>query len=229
MSVDHVGRQPERHAELADRTRIALISRDGPVSATRWFDAPPCYVFHPMNHFEDAAGRIVIDAMKCDVAPLFPLPDSSPSTASAPPARLFRWTIDPRADTVAIHERQLDERPGEFPSFDERFAIADYRHGVYVSGTVGAQRDSGGRSDRLVQHDSATGRAQQWTPPPGDRCGEPVFVPRTTDAAEGDSWLLCTIFRGAENRSDLAMFEATGIEQGPVALAHLSSRVPAAA
>jgi carotenoid cleavage dioxygenase-like enzyme len=35
------------------------------------------------------------------------------------------------------------------------------------------------------------------------------------------------LFRGEEKRSDLAVFEATDLAKGPVALAHLSSRVPA--
>jgi len=54
-----------------------------------------------------------------------------------------------------------------------------------------------------------------------------VFVPRHDKAAEGDGWVLSVIYRSGEGRSDLAVFEATDIAKGPVALAHLSSRVPA--
>ena len=46
------------------------------------------------------------------------------------------------------------------------------------------------------------------------------------DAAEGDGWLLAVIWRGAENRSDLAVFDATEIERGPIALVELPHRVP---
>ena len=52
-------------------------------------------------------------------------------------------------------------------------------------------------------------------------------MPRAEDAAEGDGWLLSVLYRGEDKRSDLAVFEATDIGRGPVALAHLSSRVPA--
>ena len=52
-------------------------------------------------------------------------------------------------------------------------------------------------------------------------------MPRRADAAEGDGWVLSVIYRGDEARSDLAVFEATDIAKGPVALAHLSSKVPA--
>jgi carotenoid cleavage dioxygenase-like enzyme len=54
-----------------------------------------------------------------------------------------------------------------------------------------------------------------------------VFVPRSPDAAEGDGWVLSVVYRAAEDRSDLAVFEAADIAKGPVALAQLSSRVPA--
>ena len=48
-------------------------------------------------------------------------------------------------------------------------------------------------------------------------------MPRRADAAEGDGWVLSVIYRGDEARSDLAVFEATDIAKGPVALAHLSA------
>jgi carotenoid cleavage dioxygenase-like enzyme len=55
---------------------------------------------------------------------------------------------------------------------------------------------------------------------------EPIFVPRNGGAAEGDGYLLATVFRGAENRSDLAIFDTAVLEQGPIAVAELSHRVP---
>ena len=61
----------------------------------------------------------------------------------------------------------------------------------------------------------------------GRLCGEPVFVPRHAQAPEGDGWLLSVLYRGAENRSDLAVFEACDVAKGPIALVHLSHRVPA--
>ena len=60
----------------------------------------------------------------------------------------------------------------------------------------------------------------------GDATSEPVFVPRSADAPEGDGWLLATIWRAAENRSDLAVFNATDVDCGPVATVELAGRVP---
>ena len=208
-------------------THIAFIPRNGTVADVKWITAPPCYVFHPMNHFETADGRVVIDVMKFDVAPLFPKPDGSPTQPKIPHARLFRWTFDPSGQANTFREEQIDDRPGEFPRFDERFCMSDYRHGWIVSGNIADPTGKEPRLDGITHYDLATGKNATWTDDPADRFGEPVFVPRSPDAAEGDGWVLSVIYRGREGRSDLAVFEATDIGRGPVALAHLSSRVPA--
>jgi carotenoid cleavage dioxygenase len=64
-------------------------------------------------------------------------------------------------------------------------------------------------------------------PGAADYCGEPIFVPRNTGSAEGDGFLLSVIYRGETGCSDLAVFDASQVESGPLALAHLSHRVPA--
>jgi carotenoid cleavage dioxygenase len=51
-------------------------------------------------------------------------------------------------------------------------------------------------------------------------------VPRSADAAEGDGWLLTVVWRSSTNCSDLAIFNATDIGSGPVAVVHLGHRVP---
>ena len=59
-------------------THIAFIPRNGTVADVKWVSAPPCYVFHPMNHYETADGKIVVDVMKFDVAPLSRCPTARP-------------------------------------------------------------------------------------------------------------------------------------------------------
>ena len=222
-----MGGKPPFAWEPDKGTHIAFIPRNGTVADAKWITAPACYVFHPMNHFETDDGRVVIDVMKYDVAPLFPLPDGSPSSKETPAARLFRWTFDLGGKANTFKEVQLDDRAGEFPRFDERFCMSDYRHGWIVSGNVVDPKTGEPRQDGLTHYDLVSGKSATWTAEPVDRFGEPVFVPRGDDAVEGDGWVLSVVYRGAEGRSDLAVFEATDIAKGPVALAHLSSRVPA--
>jgi carotenoid cleavage dioxygenase len=51
-------------------------------------------------------------------------------------------------------------------------------------------------------------------------------VPRSANAPECDGYLLATIYRGTEHRSDLAVFDATALEKGLLVIAELSHRVP---
>ena len=50
---------------------------------------------------------------------------------------------------------------------------------------------------------------------PGDSPGEPVFVPRDANAPEGDGFLVATLYRAAENRTDFVVFDAQDVRQGP--------------
>jgi carotenoid cleavage dioxygenase len=73
-------RIPERMAALALRSgggasggfpyawnpdypaRVGVMRRDG--SDVRWLDVEPCYVYHPLNAYDDGEGRIVLDVVR---------------------------------------------------------------------------------------------------------------------------------------------------------------------
>jgi carotenoid cleavage dioxygenase-like enzyme len=145
----------------------------------------------------------------------------------SPDARLVRWTFDPAGNTASFTEQLLDDRPGEFPRLDERFAMSQYRHGYFNSAPVTEGVKGGAARGGIAHIDLITGRTAEWLPEIGDYCSEAIFVERHADALEGDGWLLSVIWRGNQNRSDLAVFDAADIAAGPIALAHLSHRVPA--
>jgi carotenoid cleavage dioxygenase len=208
-------------------THVALIPRRGSVADARWFSADPSYAFHPMNAYDTPDGKVVCDLMKYPVAPLFPSPDGTRPTTEPPVARLVRWTFDPSAGTERFSEQPLDDHPGEFPRLDERYTGLPYRHGYFQAGAV-TDAVAGREARNGIAHiDHASGNVAMWRPSAGDYCGEPVFVPRRADAPEGDGYLLSVIFRGETQCSDLAVFDAMNVGDGPLALAHLSHRVPA--
>ena len=74
--------------------------------------------------------------------------------------------------------------------------------------------------------DHQTGARAVYKFAEGDAPGEPVFVPRGENADEHDGFLVTTVFRGRENRSDLVVFEAGDITRGPIAAVQLPARVP---
>ncbi len=207
--------------EPAKGAHVGVMKRNAPVSSMRWFQCDPCYVFHPMNAYE-YGDKIVADVMQYEVAPLFPDPDGKPVTTGNQDARLTRWIFDLAANTDTIKRERIDDLSGEFPRLDERFAGLPYRHGYFAA--------SGDSSidgfDMLVHLDHATGKRTAYQLPTGDVTSEPVFVPRAATAPEGEGWLLATVYRGADKRSDLAVFDAAQLDKGPIAVAELSHRVP---
>ena len=202
-------------------THIGLMPRNGTVEDMRWFETDPCYVFHPMNAYSDGS-RVVAHVMQFEEVPLFPNVDGSPTSPGK--ARLAEWTIDLSDNSNGVQQRYLDDIGGEFPRLDERFACGRYRYGYHAA----SMDDSGGLAgfDAVVRHDFSSGRRDQYVLPAGDVTGEPVFVPRSREAEEGDGYLLSVVYRAAENRSDLVVLNALDVADGPVACAELPHRVP---
>jgi carotenoid cleavage dioxygenase len=192
------------------------------VDTIRWFELPPCYVFHPMNAWEDGS-LIHAEVMEYPQGPhLFSNPDGSKGAGS--PAILVRWTFDLAAPTNGVKRTVLDDMAGEFPRFDERRTGLSYRHGWFASLADGG--NSLGGFDSLSHIDLATGQRTTMMLAPGDNPSEPVFVPRSADAPEGEGWILAPVYRGAEDRSDLIILDAQDILAGPVATIRVPRRVP---
>ena len=206
--------EPEKGAYVGVMKRIASVD------SIRWFQIDACYVFHAMNAWEDG-DKIQADVMEYDSAPLFPNVDGSANRSDG--ARLTRWTLDLADNTDVVKRERLDDLAGEFPRLDERRAGLAYRHGWFAA--TSSQKSGTGVSS-IAHVDVARGRRRVFMLAAGDAPSEPVFVPRAANAEEGDGWLLSVIYRPAEDRSDLAVFDAQDICAGPVGIARLPRRVP---
>jgi carotenoid cleavage dioxygenase len=62
----------------------------------------------------------------------------------------------------------------------------------------------------------------------GEGCAtsEPIFVPRSSSAPEGDGFLLAYVYDANRAASHLMMLDAQNLAQGPLAKAMLDHRVP---
>jgi carotenoid cleavage dioxygenase-like enzyme len=203
---------------------VGVMKRNGSTNDIVWFRGANCYVFHVMNAWEDG-DRIIADVMQSEEAPLFPHPDGSPTDAKKSQARLCRWTFDLAGNTDRFSQVYLDDMTGEFPRIDDRRAGLASRHGWYAC--ANPDFPIGSAFSGVIHVNGQGARVAQYMLPAGDVISEPVFVARGQDTAEGDGWLLATVWRARENRSDLAVFNATDIASGPVALVQLGHRVPA--
>jgi carotenoid cleavage dioxygenase-like enzyme len=199
---------------------VGVMARGAGVETIRWFNTGANYVFHVMNAW-DEGDRIIADVMQYESPPLFPNADGSRGAPAS--ARLARWTFDLAGASDVIGREYIDDLPGEFPRFDERRAGLSYRHGWFagqeaIPGSV--------RAASLAHIDLATGVRSVWDLPRGDAVSEPVFVPRSAEADEGDGWLVAVAYRAQEDRSDLVVLEAKDVAAGPIGAAEMPRRVP---
>ena len=192
---------------------MGLLPRDGGAGDVIWRELEPCFVFHPLNAFEDGDGRVVVDVVRHPQT----FASERYQAGNGPPT-LDRWTIDPRGGPVK--EERLDDRPQEFPRLDERRVGKPHRYGYAIE--IGP----GFRFEALLKHDLREGRTERHEEGPARAFMEPVFVPRGPDADEDDGWVLAYTYDADANRSDVVILEARDFSAAPVATIHLPVRVP---
>jgi carotenoid cleavage dioxygenase-like enzyme len=193
--------------------RVGLLPRDGDAGDVSWHEVELCYVFHPMNAFEDEQGRVVVDVVRHPR--MFATDRHGPNEGRT---RLDRWIIDPAGSRVC--ESCLDDRPQEFPRMDERRAGAAYRYGY--SSEIGP----GLQSQALRKHDLQEGRSETHSQGRHRHFLEPVFVPRSDDAAEDEGWLMAYVYDAQKDSSDVAILNAQDFAGEPLATIELPRRVP---
>lgn len=195
--------------------RFGLVPRDG--GDVRWVDIDPCYVFHPMNAFDDG-DQLVIDAIRWQR--MFDRRDDNGPLGRTPPT-LTRWTID--TVTATARETTLDDHDQEFPRINETLTGRRHRYG-YAAVNLGDDR--GG----IIKHDLGNGSSEtvDFGPGSGNGANEAVFIPAGAagDGAEDDGWLMSIIYDASDDTSSLVILAAQDIAAGPVATVHLPRRVP---
>jgi carotenoid cleavage dioxygenase len=192
--------------------RLGVMPRGGTNADVRWHEIEPCYVFHPLNAFDDG-NEIVVDVVR------YPeLWRGGPDTFG--PAFLHRWTIDTKAGKVG--EQPLDDRPIEFPRIDERLNGKSHRYGYAVSNVANV----GERAMHLIKYDLANDKTEVHDFGTGRVPGEGVFVPESDRAGEDEGFVLTYVYDETRNSSDLVILDATSFGGAPVATIHLPQRVP---
>ena len=193
--------------------RVGLMPREGSAQDVVWSDVEPCYVFHPMNAYDGPDGRVVLDVAR---HPKMFATDKLGPNEGLP--TLERWLVDPKGGQVK--EQRLDERGQEFPRHDERLVGRPYRYGY------SAQVKRGLELEGLLKHDLRDGKSERHYEGGARSFMEPVFVPRTPDAAEDDGYVFSYVYDAETNKSDVVILHAQDFAGEPVATIHLPTRVP---
>jgi len=209
-----MGGEPFPYVWDPDRpARVGVLPLDGGPADVRWCEVEPCYVFHPLNAYDLDDGRVVVDVVRH--ATVFATDLLGPNEGAP---TLDRWTLDPA--TGRTTEARLDDRGQEFPRLDERRTGRRHRFGY------GAAFGDGVEHGPALKHDLDRGTTEVHHYGPGRATLEPVFVPRSADAAEDEGWVMSYVYDATEDRSDVVVLDAQDFEGEPVAVIHLPRRVP---
>jgi carotenoid cleavage dioxygenase len=213
---------------------LGVLPRDGEAADIRWFTAPNLFASHVMNAFNDGT-KIHFDTpeAKNNMFPFFPDVHGAPFKPQEAASFLTRWTVDMNSNGAEFESRErLTSAMGEFPRIDDRYATRPYRHGWMLVQDLSKPLDvPGGKSagglmmNTLGHVDHASGQTHTWWAGSTASLQEPAFAPAREGSGEGEGWIVAVCNRLVERRSDLLLFDALAIEEGPVATVKLPVRL----
>jgi carotenoid cleavage dioxygenase-like enzyme len=196
--------------------RLGVMPRNGTDAQVKWYDINPCYVFHPMNSYEDG-DTIVLDVARFshmwrDSAMDFPSPE------------LWRWTID--TATGKVREEQIDDHPAEFPRVADHVIGLKHRYGYMMGMSEDVMpADPMSTSGVILKYDRETGERTRIELGRGRMGGEPVFVPSANPKNEDDGYLMTFVHDAPSNTSQFVIMDAGSMDNAPVASIDLP-RIP---
>jgi carotenoid cleavage dioxygenase len=209
---------------------FGVLPRAGTSQDVRWFKTGNLFASHVLNAFNEGS-KIFFDipVAKNNMFPFFPDVYGAAFDPLAAQSRLTRWTIDmdSSSDSFANSE-QLCDLVGEFPRIDDRYAMSAHRHGYMLVSDQQRPMQFGRAGlfmNTLGHVDLQTRATRTWWCGPVASLQEPAFIPKSARAAEGEGYIVMLCNRLADNLSDLLLFDAQRIDEGPIATAHLPLRL----
>ncbi len=203
-----------------------LAVRKEDFSQRRWWQLPAGFMFHFGNAWEDG-GAIHLDYCLA--------PDASGLTKTfreimrgvwSPPTGPTRFAQVTLGQGDAVEQR-VASLAAEFPRVAPDVVGRRHRHVYSLAGDPAIR--PGERSlglDRAVRWDTETGDTQEFSYGSGFLPEEHVFVPRAGSRSETDGWLLGTALDLRREATQLAVFDAARLGDGPLAVARLPYPLP---
>ena len=203
-------------------TQVMVVDK-ADLSRRRIFELPAFSYFHLGDAWEAPSGTIRFDvAAGKDVA--FAVDGArvlveQRGTVPGEPAELALITLYPDGRAAMTGSGVK----AEFPRSDPRRAGLPRRLTAHVTGEAPGQPLPSG----LAVHDWDSGRSDRFTFGLGQIMEEAVFVPRPGRSAEAEAWLVAPSINLAEGVTELHVFEAGRVADGPVASWRADVALPA--
>jgi all-trans-8'-apo-beta-carotenal 15,15'-oxygenase len=192
-------------------TQVLVLDKDD-LSKRRIFELPPFFFFHLGDAWEETDGTIRFDACI----------DEDPSGTAANGGAILRGerlrAAPPRRALITLRadgrgELAKESVSAEFPRGDARFAGQVRRYSVHVTN----ERPDRPLFQGVAVRDWKADRDQVFDFGPRHLVEEVVFVPRPGSSEEFDGWLIGTTVNLDAKATELHVFDARRVQQGPIA------------
>lgn len=201
----------------------------------RSYDWNICMPIHTAAAWEGADGHIFVESSRVhgNAFPFFPPNgEAPPQSVVETKADYVRWDIDPTKEDRSFlpDPKVILDCPSEFPRIDERFMSHEYDYvwlNVFMPNNSDGQKNIFQGLNGLAMHSNRTGKTKWFHVGDDSLVQEPIFIPRTDDAPEGDGWVIALVERtGKASRCDLVVIDTREFEK-PVAFVQLPFHVKA--
>jgi carotenoid cleavage dioxygenase-like enzyme len=218
---------------------FGVLPRDGSAADVMWFHGPKDgFQGHTLNSFEeDGLLQVDMPVTMGNVFYFFPQADGSVPSPETLSSQLMRWTFDLKGSGNAAPEdrvlqpQPLTPFPCEFPRCDERFTGKPYEHGFVLAfdPTLPFDETLGERPfqffNQIAHVNVRTGETDAWYPGNAQCFQEPIFVPRSPDAPEGDGYVIALLNHLHGDDTELVVLDSLKMAAGPVARIKLPLRM----
>jgi carotenoid cleavage dioxygenase-like enzyme len=194
----------------------AVIPRNGGSEDIRFFFGPERSIVHTANARTEG-GRVVLEAPVANGNTWPWFHDIAGAPYKPVPTTIRRVTLDLESRNGEISEEPLVDTPtASFTRIDERFLTLPFRY-VYVQ-YADRRFDSGdvlGRTDGncVGRFDLRTGELKPFFPGRARAVHEPVFIPRSRTAEEGDGYLVAVGQNIEQSTTELYLLDARNMEE----------------
>jgi carotenoid cleavage dioxygenase-like enzyme len=213
-------------------TWLGVLRRGGDGKDLRWFKGPERCATHTMGTFEDGARLYVdMDMGLKNQFPFFPNRDGSPYDPIAAQGHLTRLSVDLATSSPGYDLEVLFAESGVLSRQDDRYHTVPYSVGFMPTMDPARPRSPLLAASPMpplncwTRFEHVRRRTQSFFAGPDSSVQECCFVPRHARAPEGDGYLIGVVNRWSEGRNDLLVLDATHIDEGPLAVVHLPTRI----
>ncbi len=211
-------------------TRFGIIPRRGQSHEIRWFECQSCYILHVTNAWEEG-DWVIMDGCRS----LNPMPSAQAGEGELASmlaymrleTNAYRWRFNMK--TGEVREGDIDDLNTEFNKSNPIFHGVKSKYSYHQRIPLLHEGGHTLRFTGLVKYNNDTGERTQWSYGAGVFGSEAVFAPKVgadRSSQEDDGYVITMVTDSNTWKSDALVFDATDIEQGPIARVHLPHRVP---